>query len=443
MQPLVFPSLKRRGHFLMTGSTLILCGDSRQMLKRLPDNCINTCFTSPPYFQLREYGTASWEGGSADCNHRAPSSQQTRSSQDFAHSSRKAKPDQATSFVNLERTVCRKCGAVRVDAQVGQEPTIDGYIKSLVDVFSEVRRVLHPTGTLWLNLGDSFSTELQSVGSVKNALKPKDISFIPERVAMALQIDGWWVRSKIVWQKMNPIPEPIEDRPTCSHELIFLLARQSRYFFDQEAVRESVKPGNQATSAGVSGSHYTKIPAGQHRPNKQRQYSVLKGANIRDVWSPPPETSSEPHAAQFPLYLPRRGVLAGTSEVGRCPTCYSPWVRELEKTKARVGTPRSSTFTSAEDSKARRGSDFVGASSRTLGWKQLCDCPPHTPEPCVVLDCFGGVGTTALAACHAARNAVLCELNPAYVARTIKRLGRAEIQASELKDVPVARRRSK
>ena len=211
---------------------MILTGDCLKMLPTLEAESVQCCVCSPPYYGLRDYGTATWEGGDPGCDHLRVSGgprgesleggdQRGRSEYPFAH-------------------ICGKCGATRIDSQIGLESTPEAYVEKLVAVFREVRRVLRDDGTVFLNLGDSYNspgpnnhnkskiigtTKLDGQPSTKSVsgLKPKDLIGIPWRVAFALQADGWWLRSDIIWHKPNPMPESVTDRPTKSHEYLFLL----------------------------------------------------------------------------------------------------------------------------------------------------------------------------------------------------------------------------
>lgn len=175
------------------------------------------------------------------------------------------------------RDACPKCGAVRVDRQIGLEDTVDGYVGALVDVFRHVRRVLRDDGVLWLNLGDSYWSSSGSTGRndegaadlerraerygtgvpkaalgfntrtavsrSDDVLKPKDLIGVPWRVAFALQADGWWLRKEVIWHKPNAMPESVTDRPASSHEHVFLLTKRDRYFYDAEAVKRPARTG--------------------------------------------------------------------------------------------------------------------------------------------------------------------------------------------------------
>ncbi|HEY1412944.1 MAG TPA: DNA methyltransferase, partial [Rhodopila sp.] len=194
----------------------ILQGDCREVLKTLPDQSVHMVCTSPPYLGLREYGTATWEGGDAACDHVTPTNK--------GPSQNKGGAAQANGHGPRLGGNCPKCGALRVDQQIGLEPTPAKYVAELVAVFRELWRVLRDDGTVWLNLGDSYNagrngghpggknSGFQQVderyvgrsGVNVPGFKPKDLIMIPARVAIALQDDGWWIRSDVIWHKPNP-----------------------------------------------------------------------------------------------------------------------------------------------------------------------------------------------------------------------------------------------
>ena len=326
----------------------ILVGDAVERLKELPDQCFHTCITSPPYWNLRDYG---------------------------------------------------------ISGQIGLEESPEKYVERLVAVFREVHRVLRDDGTVWLNLGDSYcSTAPGTMGDplrqegilagvsdncaqsrrklrpeTPAGLKPKDLVGIPWRVAFALQEDGWYLRSDIIWQKANPMPESVTDRPTKSHEYVFLLSKNDRYFYDSDAIKEksSGQPGG-----GFSRDYAEAQPA--HGAMKLERPADTGFRNKRSVWTIAVEPFSEAHFAVFPQALVGPCLLSGTSEGGACVACGSPLERVIEE-------------------------------ERATGWKRTCDCKDSSTEPCVVLDPFMGSGTTALVALKAGRNFIGIELNPEYI----------------------------
>ena len=232
-------------------------GDVLDRLSEMPDNSVHCVVTSPPYWGLRDYGTASWDGGDPGCDHRSPTMRERRN-EDRAMLHGSAATNSAQLLL-AHRTGCGKCGARRIDQQIGLESTPAEYIARMVAVFREVRRVLRSDGTCWVNLGDSYnagtsapnkpslgtdvhgwsnSAEAGRIRSNATNLKPKDLVGQPWRLAFALQDDGWWLRSDIIWAKPNPMPESVTDRPTKAHEYVFLLTKAPRYYYDADAIRE-------------------------------------------------------------------------------------------------------------------------------------------------------------------------------------------------------------
>ena len=295
----------------------ILQGDCIETLQKLDDKSINTCITSPPYWGLRNYNDE--------------------------------------------------------EKQLGMEDTPEEFVDNLVKVFREVKRVLRDDGTVWLNLGDSYSsggrttTTNQSLRGDKDygvtrpkpskGIKPKDLIGIPWRVALALQKDGWYLRQDIIWHKPNPMPESVKDRCTKAHEYIFLLSKNVKYYCDMELIREPIKESNKGfimararTAQGALG--------GKNKHNMERRnYKEIKGANKRSVWTVTTKPFKGAHFATFPMDLIEPCVLAGCPEGG------------------------------------------------------------------TVLDPFGGSGTTGIVAVNHNRHAVLCELNQEYIDLAKKRIG--------------------
>jgi DNA modification methylase len=269
----------------------ILQGDCREVLKTLPDCSVHCCVTSPPYFGLRDYGCA---------------------------------------------------------GQIGLESTPDAYVAELVAVFREVRRVLRDDGTLWLNLGDSYSGSgkgpagnlgkthnereiKQTSGIVPDGLKPKDLIGIPWRVAFALQADGWYLRQDIIWHKPNPMPESVTDRCTKAHEYIFLLSKSPRYYYDAEAVKEK------QTESTVARAAYGWNGRTDDNSNGARTGSTFKRMaesgekigtipadglrNKRSVWTVSTKPYREAHFATFPPDLIRPCIRAGCPPAGKRCDC--------------------------------------------------------------------------------------------------------------------------
>lgn len=303
-------------------------GDTRKVLAGLPDGSVDCCVTSPPYLGLRDYGTAEWDGGEEDCDHVCNRGTQGETGQ---------RADRTFTAQAVYKDVCGKCGARRVDRQIGLEATPVEYVESLVQVFREVRRVLKPEGTLWLNLGDSHANDMKWGGTTggkhsvgvhgtavgrgrrRTGLKPKDLIGIPWHVAFALQADGWYLRSDIIWAKPAPMPESVRDRPTRSHEYIFLLTKSARYFYNADAIAEPSVSDHGSGNGYKRGARLTYqnggAPRGSDIPWKSTD-DVTATRNARDVWTIGPKNFSGAHFATFPPELPRRCVLAGCPRGG-------------------------------------------------------------------------------------------------------------------------------
>jgi DNA modification methylase len=226
------------------------------------------------------------------------------------------------------RDTCGKCGARRIDAQLGLEPTPEAYVDAMVDVFRHVRRVLRDDGTLWLNIGDSYAASGPAGGAGKqhtNAgsvdvpvrkptgeCKPKDLVGIPWMLAFALRADGWWLRQDIIWSKPNPMPESVRDRCTKAHEYLFLLSKSARYWYDQEAISERAlnTPGGRLT-----GSKHKGIAEGSAQSGTTIDCAgEVETRNKRSVWHIATTAFPEAHFATFPPALVEPCILAGSRE---------------------------------------------------------------------------------------------------------------------------------
>lgn len=228
-----------------------------EVLKQIPDCSIDCCITSPPYYQLRNYET---------------------------------------------------------EGQIGQEETPEKYIEKLTSIFKEVRRVLKKEGTLWLNIGDSYS---KSGNNNKNDLgvKPKELIGIPWLLAFALRKEGWYLRQDIIWNKTNPMPESVKDRCTKSHEYIFLLSKSPKYYYNQQAIQEPsiYQPGSRKNQK--QGEFEGKYKDAESRISRSFR-AIRKFRNKRDVWTVSKSTCKEAHFAVFPERLIEPCVLAGCPEGG-------------------------------------------------------------------------------------------------------------------------------
>jgi DNA modification methylase len=314
-------------------------GDCLEVFREMPAESVQTCITSPPYFGLRDYGTGRWEGGDGDCDHDEYQRRRNAGSQPSTGAAGNALRDGAPP------RSC-KCGAKRIDSQLGLEPTPEGYVANLIAVFREVRRVLRDDGTVWLNLGDSYAATVKgSGGTGKSGLmndgreemqrlktadasngrakfkprrfvmpddaKPKDILGIPWMVAFALRADGWYLRSDIIWAKPNPMPESVTDRPTRAHEYIFLLTKNARYFFDSDAIRET--DSGRPSGNGFVREHRLIYQNGDGSGRGQEEeWTPGGGRNKRSVWTVTTQPYPDAHFATFPPKLVEPCILAGS-----------------------------------------------------------------------------------------------------------------------------------
>jgi DNA modification methylase len=425
-------------------SIRILQGDVTDRLKDLPDGHFHCVVTSPPYWGLRDYGTAEWEGGDPACDHQIPASTE-RGGGNKGHGG---------SFTANYKVLCGKCGAVRRDRQLGLEKTPEEYVANMVRVFREVRRVLRDDGTLWLNLGDSYARAggegghgpNAQVGNTRsleqrrnlvppNGLKSKDLVGIPWRVAFALQADGWYLRQDIVWSKGNPMPESVRDRCTKSHEYVFLLTKSPRYYFDGLAVAEPLaRPdeGARKTPAELGGRDKFEEAKKHSRLHSGNDYlgTPTGTRNRRSVWKVNSRPYKGAHFATFPPELPRLCISAGTSEKGCCPDCGKPWKRVA--TRVRKPTrPGNDTKVEGLEGMEIGNRDPLRhvTATETVGWEAGCGCAKD-PVPCRVLDPFGGSGTTAVVAESLGRDSCLIELNPDYVPLIHERLAKSGFQVA-------------
>ncbi len=289
----------------------IYIGNCLDILKTLPDECVDSCVTSPPYYGLRDYG---------------------------------------------------------VDGQIGLEDTPEQYISAISDVFDEVRRVLKPTGTLWLNIGDSYNgykgnanqNNFESMyaghshqparkplhGLECKTIKQKDLIGIPWMLAFALRSRGWYLRQDIIWHKPNPMPESVRDRCTKAHEYIFLLSKSLRYYYDAEAIAEPVADATikrlsqnvdkqkgafwigydstfKAKPPRYGGKKYTATPDKFYRTKSGNAYQLRDKRNKRSVWTVSTKACKEAHFATFPPDLITPCILAGCPEGG---TVLDPFI---------------------------------------------------------------------------------------------------------------------
>lgn len=342
----------------------VLLGDALARLKELAPSSIDCCVTSPPYYALRDYF---------------------------------------------------------VEGQLGLEPTVEDWVKNLTAVMAEVARVLKPAGSLWLNLGDSFSRH------PKYGAPAKSLLAAPERVLLALMKDGWIVRGKVIWHKPNPLPNSVVDRLNLTYEVVYFLVRAPRYFFDLDAVREPHRSGagqrdtsGKGTSPDWAGPLADGSQDGLRRFRPAGQPGHPLGKNPGSVWQIPTYAFRGPHFATFPPELVRRPILSTCPEAV-CTRCGRPWRRRVSVTRIPLGPP--STLPRPRDRQVMR---FKGRwhTVRAVGDLIPCGCLAPT-MPGVVLDPFMGSGTVGLVAEQLGRDWLGVEISPEYRDLAIGRIEKA------------------
>lgn len=367
-----------------------------QRLAEIGSQTVHCVVTSPPYYRLRDYGVA---------------------------------------------------------GQIGLEDSPAAFIEKLVDTFREVRRVMHPSGTLWVNIGDTYAgsgvrksfhanpgayNHVARGGGIGNAatkhgFRRKNLMGMPWRLAFALQDDGWELRSDIIWAKTNPKSESVRDRPTLAHEYIFLFTKELRYGYDNLAVREPLnseslaryRRGSKYDDEGYE-SPYPSIVAG---PRGKAGY----GANLRSVWHMSVGRYQGAHYATFPEELPRRAILLGSSAKGVCDYCLEPW-RWVEEpaatedaahdadpnTKFEKGSA-SHRLSAMRDAARAQGHEYQRP-ARPGNWEAGCSCDGYGIHPARVLDPFVGSGTTGLVALREGRLFIGIDLDPKSIELSRKRI---------------------
>ena len=433
-------------------------GDCRDVLASMDAGSVQTCVTSPPYWGLRDYGLEPvlWDGD-AGCEHEwgiaiEGGEGYNNKGKRWNHGhTRETEPGAWNSKVS-QGSICQRCGAWR--GCLGLEPTPELYVQHIVEVFRAVWRVLRDDGTLWLNLGSSYASSASGnptwegwqTGGVKDAsknynprstvtdgFKAKDLIPTDWLCALALQADGWYLRSAITLCKRAPMPESVTDRPTNATEMMFLLTKKPRYFYDQEAVREPNKPESEERYRYALDGSYT---PGTAYPNEKRdkpqQWKLNpSGRNLWNYWVITPSGSADAHYATFSADFVEKPILAGTPEKGACAACGAPWERVVEKGFTSHSAQTATTYPTGMNAnrlallrQAARGTgrEYVNESTTTRH-RTACNCNAAT-EPATVLDPFGGSGTTGVIAQKLGRRAVLIDAKEEYLKMAKKRLER-------------------
>lgn len=464
-------------------------GDVREQLRALPDDSVQAVVTSPPYWQLRDYGTEPqvW-GGAPEHEHvwggetRSKTRRHRTGAAGGLHAGRPGHTaGTSKDYVLTEQSRGQFCECGAWYGELGQEPSPQLFVEHLVEVFEEVRRVLRPDGVCFVNIDDTYcanrtyqvpSTKAGDVGNstgmkVPDGLKSKDLALVPQRLSVALQDAGWWVRCDILWTPPNTMPESVTDRPSRAHEYIWMLTKGERYFWDQEAVREDdvntarpqvARARELFAAKGLTDAHLEAIRAigmndagkakvtqsgnGKNTPEMQaladeakaalggyyREFLTVGGRNLRSVWPVPTENFYGAHYAVMPVKLASRMIAASTSEKGCCASCGAPVRRVVERESiSREELPvdhpgyRPGRYDNGKSSVAGAGNGQRYSASSTVGWEPGCSCGAET-VPCTVLDPFGGACTTAMAARRLGRSSVAIELSPDAAAIGARRM---------------------
>lgn len=262
------------------------------------------------------------------------------------------------------------------ETQLGLEKTPDLFVNHLVEIFREVRKVLHPTGVLWIVINDTYcvpSTKRERELEMKPGVPEKNLIGIPWKLAFALQKDGWWLRCDAIWFAKNKMPQPPEDRPARKHEYIFMLTKKSHYFYNDIAIQEPLPKGS---SKFAGDRKKIKRDTGDMFRGGHSFKRELLGKTRTSVWDIPIEATDDGHHAAFPSKLVSLCVKAGTSEMGCCSKCFAPLFPIISdyRTTGSYETPR-----------------------EIIGWESSCKCDAEI-IPCTVLDPFAGRGTTLMMA---------------------------------------------
>lgn len=435
-------------------------GDVIDILKTIPDNFVHCVVTSPPYWAQRDYGVPPRIWGDTDCDHEfgdpikvVKGGPQGSSKDTAGRSANKAR----AKMEEYEAGQSCRCGAWY--GCLGLEPTPEMYVANIVEVFRDVRRVLRDDGTMWFNIGDSYNRQdgtqnlHMSVASTRGGgkkagsvsyklsqpkpsnIKEKELVGIPWMTAFALRADGWYLRSEIIWHKKNPQPESVRDRPTKSHEQIFLLTKKPHYYYDAEAIKEPCSEYTNPRGHGLNPK--AKLRSGTNSRLRTRQNAsftqaistgIMAMRNSRTVWSVGSRPYKGAHFAVFPPEIPERCIKAGTCEAGVCWSCGTPRKRIVEKvTMVDSGSARAGNKVKGKGlpaDKVRKGRDLRDGPivlTKTRGWETLCKCEVENVRP-VVLDPFTGSGTTCAVAAELGRSFIGIELNKEYCKLARKRL---------------------
>jgi DNA modification methylase len=444
--------------------------DALEGLKQLDDNSIHCIVTSPSYYALRDYGTAKWIGGDANCAHSIKLG-------GYGKKSQKQVSNTGTQQYQYKNE-CKKCGAKRIDKQLGLENTPEEFVDNLCNYFDEAKRVLRDDGTCFVVLGDtylgsgkgvwknrtkankeSFQFKQKPKEILEGWRKPKQLALIPSRFAIEMQNRGWILRNKIIWNKPNCIPQSCIDRFTNCYEEILFFTKQSRYYFEQQFepfspntdtwYRRELREGKQynVKKPYKDNTPYATAKAQNPSDTKRRILESMKnspGRNMRNVFTINTKPFPGSHFATFPIALIEPLIKAGTSDKGCCLICTAPYIK-IRKHPGNPkgilgykGIPNAETIGGGFDKpnlhtkngiRMKKGHNPTQYNKSTFhGYKQNCNCKDSKIIPCIVLDFFMGSGTSAVVAKKLGRNFIGFDLNETYCKISEKRLNQLQLE---------------
>ncbi len=420
----------------------VITGDCTEVMKGWPADSIDLVVTSPPYWGLRDYGVETVQvwGGDPECEHEWVEDSTKFGNMGGGEEGRKEVWNSNMRDKLPKRNFCYNCGAWR--GSLGLEPHPQMFIDHLTEICREIKRVLKPSGTFWINLGDTFYGSggkggqyekfmpdkgqpdhyRQSSKTRSNWLQPKQKLMIPSRVAIALQHDGWILRSDIIWHKPNHMPSPVKDRLTTAYEHVFLFSKERRYYFDLDSIRVP----HEAPRL-LRGGSITRQGIPRQSLSSKEEYGSPLGKNPGDLWRIPTTPFPGAHFATFPPKLIEPIIKAGSPR-WICSQCRMPRERILEEglsfkdkeiqkdelsktryTPDEAHNPHSLAFRR----QAYRKLGLEGPPpKKTVGWTD-CGCGEGW-NPGIVLDPFGGSGTVGQVARKLGRRFIIIEIKPEY-----------------------------
>lgn len=436
----------------------IIVADVRDGLAQLPDHSIDCVVTSPPYWGLRDYdlepqvwdGDADcehcWEPAATDAAHDKHNSKQPASPQKRVGFNQRVAEHRATDFGRS----CTKCNTW--EGCLGLEPTIEVYLRHLLAIFDDIRRVLKPTGTCWVNLGDCYrgGWNLSASGKFRDTsltnVQSKSLCLVPHRFAVAMIERGWIMRNHVVWHKPNCLPQPVRDRFTNTWDHMLLFVKQPRYWFNLDAVRvphrtkfkRPIKVDPVRSRLPASGPTRGKNPGDcwQAPIDTQSSEATAPPPDVGDLWVIPTRPSKNAHFATFPERFVELPIRAGCPPLV-CKRCgvpkrdirhipANPNAFDISLRDAKAGVRKLPGKQISADRAAQYDEATYAAQAREVAISEGCSCRRGFHKG-IVLDPFMGSGTVAVVARRFARDFVGFECKPAYaeIARQRLRRGRA------------------